>query len=251
VQPTLIERPNGHEHTVTLELCRLLRMSTRFARAFALRFSERSSTNAFAERRGLREAIVEARELRVVPFPPLPPAPLQGFPQEELTPDLMIAGIGQGKRWLFQLLVEVKISSPLGQLWIGGRKLAQPAAYAAVWDEIHARDAAELRYVGTVSRGNLPDWRADFDELALSHVRPARDVCWVPEFELSARQALGEMPDGERARFEPELRAFERHIRLVAPEVGIGGRDASVLGRVRLHRTHRRRERAAARTPVE
>jgi hypothetical protein len=248
-------RPDtGQEHAVTLELSRLLRISTRFARSFTLRFAEQSADNAFCEREPLRDAIALSRELRVVPFPPLPPAPLQGLPQEELKPDLMIAGIGPGKRWLFQLLLEVKILAPLEHTWVAGRKVAQPAALAAVWDEIHPRDAAQLRYVGTISRGDLPDWRADAAALSTVYVQPARDVLWVPELELSVRQALREMPPGERARFEPELHSFLDHVNTVAPELGLGSGDSGMVGRVRRQlaagRVRRQRERAAGRTAV-
>lgn len=244
-----VERTTGQEATLTLELSRLLRISTRFAKAFALRFAERSSTNAFLERPLLGEAIASTREWRVTPFPPLPPAPSAGFPQEELTPDLMIAGIGQGRRWLFQLIVDVRVSAPLGSTWIRSRKMARPAAHAAVWDEIAAKDAAELRYVGTLSQGDQPDWREDFDRLPLSHVRAARDVHWVPELDLTIRQAVAEMPVGERNRFQPELHAFMRQARSVAPELGLGaGGGPKFVHALASRRTRWQRERAAART---
>lgn len=243
-----IERPVGQEAAITLELSRLLRISRRFSRAFTLRYAERSSTNAFCEREALREAVDATREWRIVPFPPLPPAPGAGFPQEELRPDLLVAGVGRGKRWLFQLLVDVKISTPLGSTWIGGRKLSRPAAHAVVWDQIAPRDAAALRYVGTLSRGTLPDWREDFEQLPLAHVRPARDVCWTPELALTIRQALAEMPDGERHRFEPELRAFEGQLAVIAPELGTGARGAPFVRALTIRRTRWQRERAAART---
>lgn len=240
---------DGREHAVTLELCRLLRMSTRFARSLTLRFAERSATNAFRERAELVDAVAATRDWRIVPFPPLPPAPLQGFPQEELKPDLMIAGIGQGKRWLFQLLVEVKLSTPLEQLWIAGRRVALPAAYAAVWSQIRTRDSADLRYVGTLSPGDQPTWRDDVETLAPAQVRATRDVWWAPELELSARQALREMSEGERVRFLPELRHLEASLQAAAPDLGIrpaGG--PPLLHGLALRRVGRRRARAAART---
>lgn len=245
---TPVERPTGQEPTLTLELSRLLRISTRFAKAFALRFTERSSTNAFLERPLLHEAIMATREWRVTPFPPLPPAPAVGFPQEELTPDLMIAGIGQGRRWLFQLIVDVRISAPLGSTWIRSRKMAKPAAHAAVWDQIAAKDAAELRYIGTLSRGDQPDWRGDFDRLPLAHVRAARDVHWVPELDLTIRQALAEMPVGERSRFQPELQAFMRQARTIAPELGLGTGGPKFVHALASRRARWQRQRAAARS---
>lgn len=248
---TPVERPTGQqEAALTLELSRLLRISTRFAKAFALRFAERSSSNAFLERPLLEEAIAHTREWRITPFPPLPPAPSAGFPQEELTPDLMVAGIGQGRRWLFQLIVDVRVSAPLGSTWIRSRKMARPAAHAAVWHQIAAKDAAELRYVGTLSQGGAQaDWRDDFDRLRLSHVRAARDVQWVPELDLTVRQAVAEMPVGERNRFQPELKAFMRQASTIAPELGLGaGGGPKFVHALASRRTRWQRERAAART---
>jgi hypothetical protein len=234
------------EHAVALELSRLLRISTRFARALTLRFAERSADNAHLDRPELAEAVAATREWRIIPFPPLPPAPLQGFPQEELKPDLLIAGIGQRHRWLFQLIVEVKLTTPLEQLWVNGRRVAQPAAYAAVWDQIQVKDAAELRYLGTLSPPAQSDWLADFDGLAPAHVRPARDVHWEPELALTVRQALSEMSAGERDRFLPELRHFQASLRGAAPELEL--RLGGGARRVALAAASLRRSRAAART---
>lgn len=247
---TPVERPTGQqEAALTLELSRLLRISTRFAKAFALRFAERSSDNAFVERPLLHEAISTTREWRITPFPPLPPAPSAGFPQEELTPDLMVAGIGQGRRWLFQLIVDVRISAPLGFTWIRSRKLARPAAHGAVWDQIAAKDAADLRYIGTLSQGDQPDWREDFDRLPLSHVRSTRNMLWVPELDLTIRQAIAEMPVGERNRFQPELQAFMRQARTIAPELGLDAHNGPrFVHALASRRTRWQRERAAARS---
>jgi hypothetical protein len=235
----------SREHALALELSRLLRISPRFARAFTRRFAERGPHSAFLEQPELAEAIDETREWRIVPFPPLPPAPLAGFPQEELKPDLMVAGIGQRHRWLFQLIVEVKLTTPLEQLWIAGRRVAHPAAYAAVWDRIKAKDAADLRYLGTLSPHDQPGWRDDVASLAPEHVRPARDVWWVPELGLSAREALAGMSGGEQARFLPELVHFQRSVRAAAPQLGVG--KGGALHGLSLARTARKRGRAARR----
>jgi hypothetical protein len=240
-----IQRTAG-EHAVALELSRLLRISTRFARALTLRFAERSAANAHLDRPELAAAVAATREWRVVPFPPLPPAPLAGFPQEELKPDLLIAGIGQRHRWLFQLIVEVKLTTPLEQLWVHERRVAQPAAYAAVWDQIRVQDAADLRYLGTLSPAGQSDWHGDFAALAPRHVQPARDVLWEPELALSIRQAVADMSAGERDRFLPELRHFEASLRRNAPELEVriaGGGLRSIA----LAAAARRRARAAGR----
>jgi hypothetical protein len=244
------EAPVGQEAEVTLELSRLLRISTRFARAFTLRYAERGSLNAFCDRPLLAEAVAATREWRVVPFPPLPPVPEAGFPQDDLKPDLLIAGIGRGRRWLFQLLLDVRVAAPLGSTWVGGRKLSRPAAHAAVWDLIAAKDAAEQRYVGTLSRGDLDDWRADFDRLPLAHIRPARDVQWVPELSLTVREALGEMSDGERRRFEPELRAFLRQVGVLAPQLRLAPPRVPFAAVLAVRRARWQRERAAARSRI-
>jgi hypothetical protein len=233
------------EHAVALELSRLLRISTRFARALTLRFAERSATNAHLDRPELAEAVAATREWRIVPFPPLPPAPLAGFPQEELKPDLLIAGIGQRHRWLFQLIVEVKLTTPLEQLWVHERRVAQPAAYAAVWDQIRVEDAADLRYLGTLSPAGQSDWHTDFAALAPRHVHAARDVLWEPEVALSLRQAVGGMSPGERDRFLPELHHFETSLRRAAPELAV--RTGGGLRGLQLAAAARRRRSRAGR----
>lgn len=233
------------EHALALELSRLLRISTRFAGALTLRFAERSAANGHVDRPQLAAAVAATREWRIIPFPPLPPAPLAGFPQDELKPDLLIAGIGQRRRWLFQLIVEVKLTTPLEQLWVNGRRVAQPAAYAAVWDQIRVKDAADLRYVGTLSPAGQSDWQGDFAAMEPKHVQAARDVLWEPELALSVRDAFSGMSAGERDRFLPELRHFEASLGRVAPELAVrtGG---SVRG-IQLAAAARRRSRAAGR----
>lgn len=233
------------EHALALELSRLLRISTRFARALTLRFAERSASNAHLDRPELAEAVAATREWRIVPFPPLPPAPLAGFPQDELKPDLLIAGIGQRHRWLFQLILEVKLTTPLEQLWVHERRVAQPAAYAAVWDQIRVQDAADLRYLGTLSPAGQSDWLTDFAALAPQHVRPARDVLWEPELALSVREACSGMSPGERDRFLPELRHLESSLHRAAPELGV--RTAGSVRGIQLAAAARRRARAAGR----
>jgi len=233
------------EHGLALELSRLLRISPRFARALTLRFAERSASNAHLDRGELAEAVAATREWRIVPFPPLPPAPLAGFPQAELKPDLLIAGIGQRHRWLFQLILEVKLTTPLEHLWVHERRVAQPAAYAAVWDRIRVEDAADLRYVGTLSPAGQSDWLADFAALAQKHVQPARDVHWQPELALSVREACDGMSPGERDRFVPELRHFETSLHRAAPELAV--RTGGSLRGIQLAAAARRRARAAGR----